>query len=130
MVSSSTAQAAALHAIYAGLPGSCLSWHNQGVALLPTLQVRAVFEQLREPEWLVEDASQPIEQIHQQVGSWGHTLLGVLHACSCNGIHGNMCGTGVCSSIWNGVPQVAASQPLGTLPVSGFTKCSQLLIPS
>lgn len=30
-------------------------------------QVRAVFEQLREPEWLVQDASQPIEQIHQQV---------------------------------------------------------------
>lgn len=39
--------------------------------LLPNLrvQVRAVFEQLREPGWLVQDAAQPIEQIHQQVGS-------------------------------------------------------------
>lgn len=31
------------------------------------LQVRAVFEQLQEPDWLVQDASLPIEQIHQQV---------------------------------------------------------------
>jgi hypothetical protein len=35
--------------------------------LLLSAQVRAVFEQLQEPEWLVQDASQPIEQIHQQV---------------------------------------------------------------
>lgn len=37
------------------------------LCLLLVTQVRAVFEQLREPEWLVQDASQPIEQIHQQV---------------------------------------------------------------
>lgn len=32
------------------------------------LQVRAMFELLQEPEWLVQDASQGIDQIHQQVG--------------------------------------------------------------
>jgi hypothetical protein len=26
-----------------------------------------MFEQLKEPEWLVQDASQGIDQIHQQV---------------------------------------------------------------
>jgi thymidylate kinase len=32
------------------------------------LQVRAVFQQLKEPSWLVVDASQSVEQIHEQVG--------------------------------------------------------------
>jgi thymidylate kinase len=31
------------------------------------LQVRAAFQQLKEPSWLVVDASQPVEQIHEQV---------------------------------------------------------------
>lgn len=35
--------------------------------VLVLLQVRAVFEQLLEPEWLVQDASQSIDEIHQQV---------------------------------------------------------------
>jgi thymidylate kinase len=32
------------------------------------LQVRAVFQQLKESSWLVVDASQSAEQIHEQVG--------------------------------------------------------------
>jgi hypothetical protein len=35
------------------------------------LQVRAVFQQLKEPSWLVVDASQSVEQIHEQVGRLG-----------------------------------------------------------
>jgi hypothetical protein len=42
--------------------------------LLLVPQVRAVFEQLWEPDWLVQDASQPIEQIHQQVRAFGGSL--------------------------------------------------------
>jgi hypothetical protein len=33
----------------------------------PRAQVRAAFEALREPHWVVQDAAQPVEQIHKQV---------------------------------------------------------------
>jgi hypothetical protein len=44
------------------------------VLLLLVPQVRAVFEQLQEPDWLVQDASQPIEQIHRQVRAFRGSL--------------------------------------------------------
>jgi hypothetical protein len=51
-------------------------------------QVRAAFEQLREPHWLVQDAAQPVEQIHEQVRRrrGKEELCSFPHSCLCGGL--------------------------------------------
>jgi hypothetical protein len=45
--------------------------------LVKLLQVRAQFQQLKEPSWLVVDASQSVEQIHEQVNKCCSTVVAV-----------------------------------------------------
>jgi thymidylate kinase len=58
----------AIFAVFTHIPKHTNESFNL-LALVCMLQVRGAFQQLKEPSWLVVDASQSVEQIHEQVRS-------------------------------------------------------------